>query len=65
MTQLISRNKVKVRHFHFTQQCVDEVWAIADSNKFRRTFIEIYHKKLELKLDYQDTNASFLILVLI
>ena len=60
MTDLISTDKVKARHFHSTKRFIDDLCAINDGNLFGTIYKEIYPDELELKLEHSGTHASFL-----
>ena len=50
---LISSNRVKARYFHFTKHFIYNLYAINDGGEFRKSFLEIYPKKMELKIEHQ------------
>ena len=60
MTDLISTDKVKARHFHSTKRFIDDLCAINDGNLFGRIYSDIYPEELELKVEHSGTHASFL-----
>ena len=60
MSDLISTDKVKARHFHSTKRFIDDLCAINDGNLFGRVYRDIYPEELELKLEHSGTHASFL-----
>ena len=60
MTDLISTDKVKARHFHSTKRFIDDLCAINDGNLFGRVYTDIYPEELELKVEHSGTHASFL-----
>jgi len=60
MTNLISSDKVKARHFHSTKRFIDDLCAINDGNLFGKVYKDIYPEELELKLEHSGTHASFL-----
>ena len=60
MTELISSDKKKARHFHSTKRFIDDLCAINDGNLFGEIYKDIYPEELELKLEHSGLNASFL-----
>ena len=62
MTELMSNNKTKARHFHSTKSFLDDSAAVNEVDEFGRTYIEIYLKEIELKLEHQ---SPFCILILL
>ena len=60
MSDLISTDKVKARHFHSTKRFIDDLCAINDGNLFGTVYKDIYPEELELKLEHSGTHASFL-----
>ena len=60
MTDLISSDKVKARHFHSTKRFIDDLCAINDGNLFGQIYKDIYPEELELKLEHSGSHASFL-----
>ena len=60
MTDLISSNRVKERHFHSTKRFIDDLCAINHGNLFGEIQREIYPEELELKLEHSGSHASFL-----
>ena len=60
MTDLISSNRMKARHFHSTKRFIDDLCAINDGNMFGEIYKEIYPEELELKLEHSGLHVSFL-----
>ena len=60
MSDLISTDKVKARHFHSTKRFIDDLCAINDGNLFGTVYKDIYPEELELKLEHSGAHASFL-----
>jgi len=60
ITELISSDKVKARHFHTTKRFIDDLCTINDGNLFRDIYKDIYPEELELKLEHSGSHASFL-----
>ncbi len=60
MTELISSDKKKARHFHSTKRFIDDLCAINDGGLFGNVYKEIYPEELELKLEHSGLHASFL-----
>ena len=60
MSDLISEDKVKARHFHSTKRFIDDLCAINDGNLFGKIYSDIYPEELELKLEHSGKHASFL-----
>ena len=54
MSSIIYLKKVKTRHFHCTNDNIN------DSGEFGKSFLKIYPKGLELKVKYQGNHAFFL-----
>ena len=49
MTDLISSDRMKARHFHSTKRFIDDLCAINDGNLFSSICKEIYPEELDLK----------------
>ena len=60
ISNLISTDKVKARHFHSTKRFIDDLCAINDGGKFGNSFVDIYPQELDLKLEHSGSHASFL-----
>ena len=60
ITNLITNDKVKARHFHSTKRFIDDLCAINDGGLFGRVYKDIYPEELELKLEHSGGSASFL-----
>ena len=50
MTDLISSDKVKARHFHSTKRFIDDLCALNDGGEFGRVHKDIYPNELVLKV---------------
>ena len=57
---LISCDKIKTRHFHSTKHLIDDLCAINDCREFGKSFCDIYPKELELKVEHQGDQVTFL-----
>ena len=62
MTELMSNNKTKARHFHSTKPFLDDSGAVNEVDEFGRTYIEIYLKEIELKLEHQSPLCILILL---
>ena len=60
MTDLISSDKVKARHFHSTKRFIDDLCALNDGGEFGKVHKDIYPNELELKVEHSGSHASFL-----
>ena len=60
MSELISSDKVKARHFHATKRFIDDLCTINDGNLFREIYKDIYPEELELRIEHSGLHASFL-----
>ena len=60
ISDLISTDKIKARHFHSTKRFIDDLCAINDGNLFATVYKDIYPEELELKLEHSGRHASFL-----
>ena len=60
MSSLISSDKIKARPFHSSNCFIDGLCTINDDGELRRSLCEIYRKELELKVEHQGDNATFL-----
>ena len=60
MSNLISLDKVKARHFHSTKRFIDDLCALNDGGEFGRVYKDIYPSELELKVEHSGSQASFL-----
>ena len=62
MSDLISNDKVKVRHFHETKRFVDDLGTLNDGGAFNDVYkdIDIYPTELQLKVEHSGTHATFL-----
>ena len=62
MSDLISNDKVKVRHFHETKRFVDDLGTLNDGGAFNDIYkdIDIYPTELQLKVEHSGTHVTFL-----
>ena len=60
MSHLISSDKIRAKRFHATKRFIDDLCAINDGEEFKSSFLNIYPKELELKLEHSGENATFL-----
>jgi hypothetical protein len=60
MSDLITTDKVKARHFHSTKRFIDDLCALNDGGEFGRVYRDIYPNELELKVEHSGVHASFL-----
>ena len=61
VTSLIKNNlKGRAKCFHSTKRFIDDLCAINDGGEFGRAFRDIYPPELELKVEHEGTEASFL-----
>ena len=60
ISDLISSDKVKARHFHSTMRFIDDLCAINDGGQFGHCHENIYPEELELKMEHTGTKATFL-----
>ena len=60
ISDLISTDKVKARHFLSTKRFIDDLCAINDGGEFGRSYQLIYPDELELKVEHSGNHASFL-----
>ena len=60
MSTLISSDLTKAKRFHSTKRFIDDLCAINDGGEFGRSYLDIYPKELELKIEHQGEHASFL-----
>ena len=60
MASLNSSGKIKTRHFHLTQGCIEDLCTINDGAEFGRPICDIYPKELEPKFEHQGNHATLL-----
>ena len=60
MSDLVSNDKVKARHFNSTKRFIDDLVAMNDGGKFGEVFKDIYPDELKLKIEHSGTHATFL-----
>ena len=60
MSNLISSDKTKARHFHSTNRFIDDLCTLNDGNLFGKVFQEIYPPELELKIEHTGMHGTFL-----
>ena len=60
ISNLITTDKVKARHFHSTKRFIDDLCALNDGGEFGRVYKDIYPNELELKIEHSGVHASFL-----
>ena len=60
MSNMISLNKVKARHFHSTKRFIDDLCALNDGGEFGRSSPDIYPEELDLKLEHNGDHGTFL-----
>ena len=60
MSELISNDKVKARHFHATKRFIDDVGTLNDRSAFNDVYKDIYPPELQLKVEYFVIHATFL-----
>ena len=60
MSELISNDKVKARHFHATKCFIDDLGTLNDRGAFSDINKDIYPTELQLKVEHSGTYATFL-----
>ena len=60
MTNLISTDKVRTRHFHSTKSFIDDLCALNDRTLFEKVHGDIYPKELEFKKEHSGSHGTFL-----
>ena len=60
MSDLMTTDKVKARHFHSTKRFIDDLCALNDGGEFGRVYRDIYPNELDLKVEHSGVHASFL-----
>ena len=60
MSDLISTDTCRARHFHSTKRFIDDLVTLNDGGLFGKVFREIYPPELDLKLEHSGSHATFL-----
>jgi len=60
ISDLITTDKVKARHFHSTKRFIDDLCALNDGGEFGRVYKDIYPEELDLKVEHSGVHAAFL-----
>ena len=60
MSEFISNDKVKARHFHATECFIDDLGTLNDGGAFNDVYKDIYPPELQLKAKHSSTHATFL-----
>ena len=60
MSELISNDKVKARHFHATKRFIDDLGTLNDGGVFSDVYKDIYPPELQLKVEHSGKHATFL-----
>ena len=60
MSEFISNDKVKARHFHATNRFIDDLGTLNDEGVFNYVYKDIYPTELQLKVEHSGTHATFL-----
>ena len=60
MSELISNDKVKARHFHATKRFIDDLSTLDDGVVFNDVYKDMYPPELQLKVELSGTHATFL-----
>ena len=60
MSELISNEKVKARHFHATKRSIDDLGTLNNGGAFNDVYKDIYPPELQLKVEHSGTHATFL-----
>ena len=60
MSELISNDKVKVRHFNATKRFIDDLGTLNDGGAFNDIYKDIYPPELQVKVEHSSTHATFL-----
>ena len=61
ITSLIKGDmKGQAKCFHSTKRFIDDLWVVNDGGEFGRVFRDIYPPELELKVENEGTEATFL-----
>ena len=60
MSEIISNDNVKARHFHATKLFIDGLGTLNDGGVFNDVYKDIYPPKLQVKVKHSSTHATFL-----
>ena len=60
MSEFISTDKVKARHFHATKRFIDDLGTLNDGDVFNDVYKDIYPPELQLKVKLYGTHPTFL-----
>ena len=60
ISNLISTDRIKARHFHSTKRFIDDLCTMNDGGIFETIYREIYPPELDLKIEHSGTHATFL-----
>ena len=60
MSELVSNDEVKARHFHANKRFIDDLGTLNDRGVFNDVYKGIYLPELQLKIELSDTYALFL-----
>ena len=60
MSELISNDKVKARHFHATKRFIDDLGTLNGDRVFNDVYKDIYPPELQLKVEHSGTLATFI-----
>ena len=60
MSDLMSNDKVKARHFHATKRSIDDLGTLNDGSVFNDVYKDIYPPKLQLKVEHFGIHVTFL-----
>ena len=60
MSELVSNDKLKARHFHATKRFVNDFGSLNDGGVFSDVYKGIYPPELQLKFEHFSTNATLL-----
>ena len=59
ISEIISNDKLKARHFHATKRFIDDLGTLNDGGLFDDVYKDIYPPKLQLKVEHSGTHATF------
>ena len=60
ISELISNDKAKTRHFHATKRFTDDLGTLNDGGVFNDVYKDIYSPELQLKVEHCGTHVTFL-----
>ena len=60
ISELISNEKVKARHFHVTKRFIYDLGTLNDGSVFNDVYKDMYSPELHLKVEHSGTHATFL-----